>query len=321
MEQEQARRSNMDTPLLERRWVVVALTAVACALWGSAFAFVKLGYQLFGITSGEPASQLLFAGMRFTLAGLMVLAGATVARRGVPIPTRTDVVPILALALTQTTLQYAPFYVGLAHASGTNASLVQGSSAFISIIIATLVFRQERLTPRKFLGCALGLGGVALVTLRSGNALGSFTILGEGLVLASVTCGAVATCLLRRFGVGGGDPIKLTGYQFLLGGVALCVIALVTGGHISSFSPQALFVLLYLGALSATAFSIWSALLKHNPVSHIAIFRFLIPIFGVLFSLTFLGETANPSDIPIICLALALITCATVLVNTEARKE
>ena len=306
----------VDGSPLARTWAVAPLAAFCCSLWGSAFAFVKRGYELFDIASTEPAQQVFFAGMRFTLAGIMVLVGTAIARKSLPIPQRKDLRPILLLALMQTTLQYIPFYIGLAHATGTNSSLVQGSSAFVSILVATLVFRQEPLTGRKLLGCALGFAGVALVTLRAGTGGGSWSFLGEGLILVSVTCGAFATCLLRRFGVKG-DPLLLTGWQFVVGGSALMLISAPMGGHVGQVSAPAIGVLVYLGALSATAFSIWSSLLKHNVVSRVAIYRFLIPAFGVLFSITFLHEAVPAAQVLPLVLALSLIIAGTVIVNTE----
>ncbi len=308
-----------DGSRLSRPWVVVALATLACALWGSAFAFVKTGYDLFGIAPDSPPDQILFAGMRFALAGIFVLAGTSIVRRKPVLPTKTDLVPIVLLALFQTALQYAPFYMGLANASGTNASLVQGTSAFVQIVLATLVFRQEKLTGRKLAGCLLGIGGVALVTLRGGGALGSWSLLGEGLVFAAVVAGGIATCFMRRFGVSG-DPLMLTGWQFCLGGGTLAAIGLALGGRVGSVSAAGIGVLAYLGMLSAVAFSLWSSLLKHNPVSHVAIYRFFIPTFGVLFSIMFLGESMTPEQIPLIVGALALIVVGTVLVNTEPSK-
>lgn len=301
---------------LSKPWVVVALATISCALWGSAFAFVKTGYDLFGIPANSPASQILFAGMRFTLAGVFVLMGTAIARRKIPLPTKGDILPIVLLALFQTALQYAPFYMGLANASGTNASLVQGTSAFVQIVLATLVFRQEHLTSRKLLGCLLGIGGVVLVTLRGGSALGAWSLMGEGLVFASVVAGGVATCFMRRFG-STGDPLMLTGWQFCGGGLTLATIGLVLGGRVGTCSPPAIGVLAYLGMLSAVAFSLWSSLLKHNPVSRVAVYRFFIPTFGVLFSIAFLGERLPAEQIPLVILALALIVIGTVMVNTE----
>ena len=302
--------------VLSKPVVVVVLATISCALWGSAFAAVKTGYDLFQIPSNNPAGQLLFAGMRFFLAGLFVLTGTAIVQRRLPLPTKADLVPILLLGLSQTTLQYAPFYIGLAHASGTNASLVQGTSAFVQIALATLVFRQEQLTMRKLVGCLLGIGGVALVTLRGGGAMGSWSLVGEGLVFASVVAGGCAACFMRRYSVGG-DPLLLTGWQFVLGGSALALIGLMLGGRLGAVSAVAFGVLAYLGMLSAVAFSLWSLLLKHNPVSRVAVFRPFIPLFGVVFSVVVLGEGIPLEQLPVLVAALALIVVGTVVVNKE----
>ena len=305
-----------DGSALSRPLVVVALAAISCALWGSAFAFVKTGYRLFEIPAQSPASQLLFAGMRFTLAGLFVLLGTAIVRRKPPIPRKQDLAPIALLGLSQTALQYAPFYMGLAHASGTNSSLVQGTSAFVQIILATLVFRQEQLTPRKLAGCLLGVGGVVLVTLRGGGTMGAWSLQGEGLVFVSLVAGGCATCLMRRFGTKG-DPLLLTGWQFFCGGLVLIAIGILLGGKVGAVSPSAVGVLVYLGLLSAVAFSLWSMLLKHNPVSRVAVFRPFIPVFGVVFSIVFLGEGVSLAQLPGLVLALALIAAGTVVVYKE----
>lgn len=311
---------NSNGSMLGKMWVVTILATISCALWGSAFAFVKTGYELFQISSENPAGQVLFAGMRFSLAGVFVLLGATVARRRVPLPTRRDLVPILLLGLSQTTLQYAPFYMGLAHASGTSSSLVQGTSAFVQIALATLVFKQEQLTVRKLVGCLLGIGGVALVTLRAGGFLGTWSLMGEGLVFASVVMGGCAACLMRRYGVKG-DPLMLTGWQFCCGGLALATIGALCGGRVGAVSYAACGVLAYLGMLSAVAFSLWSLLLKHNPVSRVAVFRPFIPMFGVLFSVVLLGEAVPMEQVPLLVAALALIVVGTLVVNTEGSRR
>ena len=305
--------------LLVHPLVVAALALFCCALWGSAFAAVKTGYELFQIPADRPAGQLLFAGMRFSLAGVFVLAGTAMARRQPPIPRREDLVPIALLGLSQTALQYAPFYIGLANASGTNSALVQGTSAFVQVALATLVFRQERLTTRKLIGCLMGVCGVVLVTLRGGGSMGTWSWMGEGLVFLSVVAGGCAVCLMRRYGTLG-DPLLLTGWQFVFGGLVLVALGLALGGRVGACSPAALGMLAYLAMLSALAFSIWSLLVKHNPVSRVAVYRPLIPVFGVVFSVLVLGEAIPVAQVPALALALALIVVGSVVVNTGGRR-
>ena len=63
--------------------VVVWLGAMlCCALWGSAFPCIKIGYRLFEIPSDAVATQILFAGLRFTLACVLaLLIGSALSRR------------------------------------------------------------------------------------------------------------------------------------------------------------------------------------------------------------------------------------------------
>ena len=52
---------------------IAYLTAIFCTLlWGTAFPFIKVGYSAFKIEESDIGSKLIFAGMRFMLAGLMV---------------------------------------------------------------------------------------------------------------------------------------------------------------------------------------------------------------------------------------------------------
>ena len=58
---------------LSKPLIVCLLAVFACMLWGSAFPTIKLGYEFFHISSNEVGSVLLFAGMRFTLAGILTI--------------------------------------------------------------------------------------------------------------------------------------------------------------------------------------------------------------------------------------------------------
>ncbi|MBQ9621291.1 MAG: EamA/RhaT family transporter, partial [Atopobiaceae bacterium] len=78
------------TPFLATTPGVVLGCLVCCALWGSAFPCIKIGYALFGVDAADTASQLLLAGVRFTAAGIMVIIGTSLARRTPMLPSRSD---------------------------------------------------------------------------------------------------------------------------------------------------------------------------------------------------------------------------------------
>ena len=71
----------------------------------------------------------------------------------------------------------------------------------------------------------------------------------------------------------------------------LCAVGFGLGGELHNFSIEAGALLTYMVLLSAVAFALWSLLLKHNPVGLVSVFNFLIPVFGVVLSAIFLGES------------------------------
>lgn len=210
-------------------------------------------------------------------------------------------------------MSYLFFYLGLSHALGTTSSVINASSTFLSILLAVHVFRQERLGARKVLGCALGFGGVALINLSSLAAGTGLALDGEGLIFLSALCGAIVTCLLRVL-TQRHDPVMLSGWQFMLGGVTLACVGVALGGRLWTTGPQGAALITYMGLISAVAYSLSSVLLSVNPVSRIAIYRFMTPVFGFLLSALLLGETQSIEPIRA-TLALALVAAGIITVN------
>lgn len=300
---------------LTSTWGALLAAAFCCLLWGSAFPCIKIGYALFGIADTDVASQMLFAGTRFLLAGIMVTLFVSAARRGPFAPRRADVGPICLLALFQTFGQYLFFYLGLAHAAGTTSSVIGASASFLAILLSSLAFRQERLTGRKVAGCLLGFAGVVLI--NTGGSLDSpsfsFSPGGEGMILLSTLCAAVSSCLIQRLSARH-DPVLLSGWQFMMGGLGLMATGVAGGGTISPVRPGALLLLAYMAFISAAAYSIWSLLLSVNSVSRISVYGFMNPVFGFALSTVLLGEYQLVDPVRSIC-ALALVSAGIVVVN------
>lgn len=305
------------TPFIATLPGVVLACLAACFLWGSAFPCVKIGYELFGVDAADVPSILAFAGTRFVIAGLMVVAGMSVARRRAFLPERRDLPAIGTLSLFQTVLQYVLFYVGLANCAGVTSSILEASNSFLCVLLAALVFRFERLTGRKVLGCLVGFAGVVLVNVAGESGGLSFTLTGEGMVLLSTVAAATSSNLAKRFSREH-DPVLLSGWQFVFGGAIMLVVGLAAGGRVApadTVNPlPALALLAYLGFISAAAYSLWSVALAANPVSRVAVFGFMNPVFGVLLSAVLLGET-NVVSPAVAVTALALVSLGIVIVN------
>jgi len=292
---------------------VVCLGAIfCCILWGSAFPCVKIGYSLFEIDTQSIPSLILFAGTRFTLAGAMVILFSSIARKKFLYPKPENIWRVLVLGVFQTILQYTFFYIGLANTTGVKSSVLNGLGVFFTILSACFLFRTEKFNLVKLCGCILGFGGVVLINF-GGDFSFDFTILGEGFIIFSGLSSAIAAGLVKVFSKRE-DTSILCGYQFFIGGIVLIIIGLSFGGSIPQVSVGAIFLLIYLGFLSACAFTLQGFLLKYNPVSKVAVFKSTNPLFGALFSAIILSESEQLFN-PLTLVALILVCLGIFIIN------
>lgn len=289
----------------------VWLTAgLCCFLWGSAFPAIKTGYKLFGIDQSDTASIILFAGVRFVLAGILTVLIFSVIERKPLLPTKNSIKHIGILSLFQTVIQYVFFYLGLAFTSGARGSVINASSVFFALIISSLVFKMERLEVQKIIGSIIGFAGVILISLDSLKG-GSTGIKGEVFVLISSIAYACSSVFMKRFSKDD-NPAMLSGWQFMLGGAVMTGFALLLGGRLTGFTLKSILLLIYMALISAVAYSLWSILLKYNDVSKVAVCGFMIPIFG--FFLSALAEGNSGFGVLSFC-SLLLVDVGIVIVN------
>ena len=155
----------ISTSTLQRPMVICLLAAFCCLLWGSAFPAVKIGYGLLSISSADSAEQLIFAGLRFFFAGVVAVLFHSASLRRLRLPARSSLWKATKLGLIQTLVQYALFYIGMAHTSGVKGSVLMAVHVFFAILISAKLFHYERLNAPKLLGCLCGFGGVLLIII------------------------------------------------------------------------------------------------------------------------------------------------------------
>ena len=301
-----------------RNYIVCLCAIFCCVLWGSAFPCVKIGYELFGINKSHAPSLMLFAGLRFTLAGVLVIAFGSITQRKFLTFKPKNFWRVGVVALFQTVLQYTCFYIGVANTTGVKSSVLNGLGVFFTILAACFIFRTEKFNFVKLAGCLLGFGGIVLINI-GGDFTFDFTFLGEGCVILSGLSSAVAAGFVKIFSKHE-NTTALCGYQFFFGGIVLTIIGLSLGGEISGISVGAVFLLIYLAFLSACAFTLQGTLLKYNPVSKVAVFKSTNPIFGALFSAIILKEYDQLLSI-FTLIALALVCLGIFIINKFGEKR
>ncbi|WP_431098773.1 DMT family transporter [Polaromonas aquatica] len=294
-----------------QRKVVFLLASLCCLLWGSAYPAIKNGYALFHIAADDIPSKLVFAGWRFVFAGLVLLVFALLSKKPVFELDRRTFGQVTLVGLTQTSLQYVFFYIGLAYATGVKSSIMNATGTFFSVLLAHYIYKNDRLSFNKVLGCVAGFAGVMVVNFSEGLLAFDFTLLGEGFVVIAAFVLSAASIYGKKVSQRV-DSVVLTGWQLAIGGLALLLIGVATGGTLTGFTLQSTLLMVYLVVLSSAAFSLWTILLKYNRVSMITVFNFMIPIFGTLLSAVFLDERflewKNGLALLLVCYGIWLVT-------------
>ena len=230
---------------------VTLLTAVfCCVLWGSASPVIKIAYELFRIGPDDTASRIMLAGARFVIAGCMTIMFGSILARKFLVPKKESWKNVVILSLFQTVGQYYFFFMALAHTSGVRGSIINASGNFIAILFAVFIFRFEKMTLKKLLGCLIGFAGIVLIMggFRALLAGGSVTLAGEGAMLAADFFYAGSGCLIKIFSKDE-NPVTLSGYQFLIGGIELLGIGVIMGGNLTFYGIYGIYLCRGLHAL------------------------------------------------------------------------
>lgn len=300
---------------------VVVLSAVfCCVLWGSASPAIKIAYELFRIDASDTPSRLMLSGARFVLAGVMVIIFGSLISREALIPKKTSWKYIIILSLFQTIGQYYFFFMSLANTSGVRGSIINASGNFLAPLIAMFILRLEAPAAKKLIGCAVGFAGIILFFGGiSSLTEGGITFAGEGAMLCAALFYAISGCCIKIFSKYE-NPVILSGYQFFIGGLVLFFVGFFMGGSLVFYSAGCYLNLIYMGFISAGAYTLWGILLKYNPVSRVSVLGFINPIMGVLLSALFLGE-GNEAFSTGSMLSLLLVSLGIFLVNYKFEKK
>ncbi|MBY0116639.1 DMT family transporter [Paenibacillus xylanexedens] len=266
------------------------VASLCCLLWGSAYPSIKLGYIAFNILPEDIASKYVFAGYRFTLAGLLLLLLSRIVRKQKLQLTRPQWTGLIMLGILQTGLQYMFFYVGVANTTGVKGSIMNATTTFFSVVLAHFIYKNDKLSRNKIVGCLLGFVGVIIVNFHTDLLAFSFSFTGEGFVIIAALVFSVTALYAKRL-TATIDVLIITGVSLFVGGLVLTLLGLSLGGRVTHFTLESTSNLIYLALLSSVAFCLWNMLLKYNKVGRVSVYNFLIPVFGALLSALFLGET------------------------------
>ncbi len=291
--------------------IAIAIAIFCSVLWGSAFPVLKISYSELQMAPDDVIAKMVFAGIRFLLAGIMVLVWlAFMDAKRIKV-TKRQLLVLVLLGVIQTALQYYFFYNGLAVVSGMKGSILSSSGVFFTVLLAHFYYKNDRMNWRKLIGITAGFLGIVLANWGESFQL-TFEWTGEGYMIMAGVTSAIATIMAKEL-ASGIHPFAITGWQLSLGAIVLLGIGFPQlQADAIQFTPLGTGLLLYSAFLSAAAFALWYSLLKYHPASKITMYKFIVPVSGVLLSTIFIpGEKLNVMIIG----AIVMVAIGIVIVN------
>ena len=295
-----------------------SLLAIFCAFgWSLAYPLIKIGYQKFQVTAGDLGGKILFAGIRFLFAGLLVSCFCRLRKKKLEIENRHDFSCLILNAIVKTKQNYMYAYIGLGYNPSARATILDSMGGFFLIILSTILFSDDKLSVSKIMGCVLGIAGVVAINLQPGEAFfANITFRGDGMILLNASCGALGG-VITRITSKKMNMMPATGRSMMIGGALLLAIGFVIGTDGSwRFTISGTLVLTALIMISAVCFAVYNELLSYHPISKIAIYNALIPVLGVIFSALLLKEELKWQY----AIAVMMVACGIYLVNMKEHR-
>lgn len=301
--------------------VVLLLSLFCMFLWGSAVPATKLSYEALAFAQDEVFTRIYFAGLRFFIASVLVFIYLLIIQRNHPEHrlnrlSGKDWRLLAYIGILRITICYYFYYISLANISGVKGSVFISASTFITVLIAPLAVKDDKLNRSKVIALILGFAGIIVANISKGFDM-NFTMKGEGYMLISGLFTAIVEILVKPKSEGVSAPV-ITWGQLLFGSIPLILVGYLGLERSLNWTGLSVSLLVYGSIISAVAFILWYELLKVNKAGEIAIYRLFIPIFGSIISAVLLPDESFTIAL---VLGLILVVLGIVVLNTYERNK
>jgi len=241
--------------------------------------------------------------------------------QGSPVrPNLRDVFFMSILSLVGVTGFSTFLFLGIDLSSAVNSSILTNTQPIFTIFLAPILIR-ERFSAVGLIGAFIGVAGIVLV-VTGGNLeavrLGENVFVGNLFLLLGALSMSLYSIFIKQYVHKYGSTIA-TIISFCFGTVVLFFIALFTAdlrSIIQGFSVRVVLFILYIGIIgTAVTLQLFNASLRYLDVSVALSFKFLIPVFGSLFAILFLGEHPAPA----VLVGMAVVVAA--IISIQSRKQ
>jgi drug/metabolite transporter (DMT)-like permease len=294
------------------RWKTLLAFAIIYFVWGSTFLAIRVGVH--------EVPPFLFAAMRFSTAGLVLVLWMTA--RGEPSPTGREWMSVALLAMIMFALDYGLLFWAEQRVPSGIAAVMLGMIPALMAMSEIIILRTQKLTIRLAVALLIGTGGVVVLMSRSLN-LGGEPIdrLGALALLIASTSWAIAASLTRILPLPK-SKVMSSGAQMLLGGVFLTLIAAGLG-EFHGFNPSAVSRQVWLSLLylivagSIIGFTAYVWLIHRESPTRVGTYAYVNPIVAVLLGYFLAGE---PLGLRTILGTLFVLVSVVVITLTPTKK-
>ena len=265
-----------------REWVMLIALSI---LWGGSFFFVEL-------VVGE-LQPLTIVSLRVGLAALAlwIFVFATGLR---PPRSITPWVAFFAMGMLNNVVPFTLIVWGQTHIASGLAAILNATTPLFTVIVAGVFLADEKPTPIKFVGVAIGFFGVILmIGPKVLSGLGA-DVLAQFAVLGAAISYAFAGVFGRRFKTMGIDPVITAAGQVTASSILLIPIALAFDEptNIIALGPKSWAAIVSLAVLStAVAYILYFRILASSGATNLLLVTFLIPVSAILLGSIVLGES------------------------------
>jgi len=282
-------------------WTILLALSV---IWGGSFFFIEVALGSFG-----PLSLVL---VRVAMAAAFLWLFLAVRRERMALPAGAALA-LLVLALLNNVIPFILFAKAQQEITGGLGSILNATTPVWGVIVAHIMTADEKATPGKVIGVALGFAGVA-VTMGVGSLDGiGGSAVAQLECLAATLCYALAGVYARRFKAMGVPPVAVATGQLTAAAIVMLPLVLLfePPWHAAMPSLQAWAALAGL-ALVCTSFAyiLYFRLLASAGATNSLLVTFLIPVSAILLGALLLGEEMEPrhfAGMALIGLGLAAI--------------
>ena len=281
-------------------WIVLLLLG---AIWGASYLLIKIG--------GAEIPPFTFVEGRTLIAALALFAVLAIRKEHLP-RTRREWLALVAMGIFNGVIPYTAITWGELHITSGLAAILTAAMPLFTVIIAHYWTHDERLTPVKIFGIVIGFLGVAVLFLPDLRQGIQMEFWGELAIVVAAASYGLATVIAHKY-VTGVSPIVAPAIQLGSSAIWMLPLSLIFDNPFALRPSQAAVGSLLILALLGTAFAyiLYYWLVEHTGATRTSLVTYLIPITGIFWGASFLGEKIELESI----LGLVLIIVGIVFVN------